>query len=129
MAVTPRAATGKSLKVPEKAKAGTVKVAVAARSWEKLGDPITVHYFPPAKRPVALISPTPSGRLDPGDQVRVTFAGKAAAAEDQRRRALEASQRPHVRLHALGLGAVARQHRQAHAAAHRPPWATAPGAT
>ena len=71
-------ATGKSLEVPEKAKAGTVKVAVAARSWEKLGDPTTVHYFPSAKRPVALISPTPSGRLDPGDQVRVTFAGKAA---------------------------------------------------
>ena len=71
-------ATGKSLSVPEKARAGTVKISVAARSWEKLGDPATVHYFPSAKRPVALISPTPSGRLDPGDQVRVTFAGKAA---------------------------------------------------
>ena len=70
--------TGRSLTVPETAKAGTVEVSVAARSWEKLGDPITVHYFPSATRPVALVSPTPSGRLDPGDQVRVTFAGKAA---------------------------------------------------
>ena len=70
--------TGTSLKLPEKAKAGTVKVAVAARPWEKLGDPTTVHYFPAAKRPVALVNPAPGGRLDPGDQVRVTFSTKAA---------------------------------------------------
>jgi len=69
--------TGTSLKLPEKAKAGTVKVAVAARPWEKLGDPATVHYFPPAKRPVALVSPAPGGRLDPGAQVRVTFSTQA----------------------------------------------------
>jgi hypothetical protein len=71
-------ASGRSLAVPATAKAGTVKVAAAARSWEKLGDPTTVHFFPPAKRPVALVSPAPGGRLDPGDQVRVTFARKAA---------------------------------------------------
>ncbi|WP_157591898.1 L,D-transpeptidase family protein [Solirubrobacter soli] len=70
--------TGPSLKLPEKARAGTVRVAVAARPWEKLGDPVTVHYFPPAKRPVALVNPAPGGRLDPGDQVRVTFSAKAA---------------------------------------------------
>ena len=68
--------TGTSLKLPEKAKAGTVKVAVAARPWEKLGDPATVHYFPPAKRPVALVSPAPGGRLDPGDQLRLTFSSR-----------------------------------------------------
>jgi len=67
-------ATGTSLQLPEQAKAGTVKVAVAARPWEKLGDPATVHYFPPAKRPVALVSPAPGGRLDPGDQVRLVFS-------------------------------------------------------
>ena len=70
--------TGTSLKLPEKAKAGTVKVAVAARPWEKLGDPATVHYFPPAKRPVALVSPAPGGRLDPGDQLRLTFSSRPA---------------------------------------------------
>ena len=72
--------TGTSLGLPEKARAGTVDVAVAARAWEKLGDPATVHYFPPAKRPVALVSPAPGGRLDPGDQLRLTFStppGKA----------------------------------------------------
>jgi hypothetical protein len=69
--------TGASLKLPENAKAGTVKVAVAARDWEKLGDPTTVHYFPPSKRPVALVDPAPGGRLDPGDQVRVTFSTNA----------------------------------------------------
>jgi hypothetical protein len=66
--------TGTSLKLPEKAKAGTVKVAVAARSWERLAPATTVHYFPPAKRPVALVTPAPGGRLDPGDQLRITLS-------------------------------------------------------
>jgi hypothetical protein len=66
--------TGTSLKLPEKAKAGTVKVAVAARPWERLAPAVTVHYFPPAKRPVALVTPAPGGRLDPGDQLRLTLS-------------------------------------------------------
>jgi hypothetical protein len=70
--------TGTSLKLPETAKAGTVKVSVAARPWEKLGDPTTVHYFPSAARPVALVSPAPGGRLDPGGQIRVTFSAQPA---------------------------------------------------
>jgi hypothetical protein len=70
---------GRSLKLPEKAKAGAVKVSVAARPWEKLGDPTTVHYFPPAERTVALVSPAPGGRLDPGDQVRLTLSAPADA--------------------------------------------------
>ena len=113
--------TGTSLKLPEQAKAGTVKVAVAARPWEKLGDPATVHYFPPAKRPVALVSPAPGGRLDPGDQVRLVFSQppggtlpKASLAGHWR-----ASGRPHARLHRLRRRADARHAREDHAAPHR----------
>jgi hypothetical protein len=51
-----------------------VRVAVAARSWERVGPPVTVHYFPPAERPVALVSPAPGGKLDPGAQLRLTLS-------------------------------------------------------
>ena len=93
--------TGTSLKLPEKAKAGTVAVAVAARAWEKLGDPTTVHYFPPAKRPVALVSPAPGGRLDPGDQLRLTFSAPPGKTLPRANVAgsLEAHRRSHARLH------------------------------
>ncbi len=66
--------TGRSLAIPAKPRAGTVRVAVAARSWERVGPPVTVHYFPPAERPVALVSPAPGGKLDPGAQLRLTLS-------------------------------------------------------
>ena len=68
--------TGRSLAIPAHAKAGTVRVAVAARPWERLGPMTTIHYFPPAKRPVALVSPAPGGKLDPGGQIRLTLSQK-----------------------------------------------------
>jgi hypothetical protein len=63
-----------SYSIPTPAPAGSVRVAIAARSWERLGPPVTVRYFPRTKRPAALITPTPGGRLDPGDQLRLTFS-------------------------------------------------------
>ncbi len=66
--------TGRSLAIPARARAGTVRVAVAARPWERVGPAVTVHYFPLAKRPVALASPAPGGKLDPGDQLRLTLS-------------------------------------------------------
>jgi hypothetical protein len=66
--------TGRSLAIPARPRAGTVRVAVAARPWERVGPPVTVHYFPPAKRPVALVSPAPGGKLDPGAQLRLTLS-------------------------------------------------------
>jgi hypothetical protein len=63
-----------SVGITTPAPAGSVRVAVAARSWESLGPPATVHYFPRMKRPAALITPSPGGKLDPGDQLRITFS-------------------------------------------------------
>ena len=66
--------TGRSIGIPAHADAGTVRLTLAARSWERLGPTTTVHYFPPAKHPVALISPAPGGKLDPGDEIRLTLS-------------------------------------------------------
>jgi hypothetical protein len=74
-----RTTTGKrsSLSVTTPTPGGAMRVAVAARAWERLGPATTVRYFPAAKRPVALISPAPGGRLNPGDQLRVTLSKPA----------------------------------------------------
>jgi hypothetical protein len=62
--------------VPAPTPAGTLRVAVAARPWESLGPPATVHWFPRARAPVALVSPAPDGRLSPAGPIRLTFAGR-----------------------------------------------------
>ncbi len=54
--------------------AGTATVAVAARRWERLGSPTTVHWFPKADVPVAIVSPKPSGQRGPADPIRLTFS-------------------------------------------------------
>ncbi len=54
--------------------AGTATVAVAARSWERLGSPTTVDWFPRAGAPVAIVSPKPSGQRGPADPIRLTFS-------------------------------------------------------
>jgi L,D-transpeptidase catalytic domain len=71
-----RTATGmrRALSIPTPTPGGTVRIALAARTWERLGRSTTVHYFPQATRPVALIAPAPSGRLNPGDQLRLTLS-------------------------------------------------------
>src|SRR3954452_9896775 len=72
--------TRTTLSIPAATPAGTVRVAVAARAWESLGPAGNVHWFPRARRPVALVSPAPGGRLTPADRLRLTFSappGKA----------------------------------------------------
>src|SRR4051794_11164295 len=66
--------------LPAPAPAGTAKLRLAARSWESLGKPSTVHWFPRARRTVALVSPAPGGKLTPADTLKLTFSqpvGKA----------------------------------------------------
>jgi peptidoglycan hydrolase-like protein with peptidoglycan-binding domain len=72
--------TRTALSIPAPAPAGTVKVRVAARTWESLGPAATVHWFPRAQRPVALVSPAPGGKLSPADPLRLTFSETVAKA-------------------------------------------------
>jgi hypothetical protein len=64
----------RSLTLGRRAPVGTVAVAAAARSWERLGRPVTVSWFPPASLPVALSSPAPGARLAPAAPIRITFS-------------------------------------------------------
>ena len=67
-----------SLALSRRAAAGTVEVAAAARPWERLGTPVAVSWFPPARSPVAVSSPAPGARLAPTAPIRHTFSKPVA---------------------------------------------------
>jgi hypothetical protein len=67
-----------SLALGHRAAAGTVQVAAAARSWERLGAPVSVTWFPPARLPVAVTTPAPGARLAPATPIRLTFSRPVA---------------------------------------------------
>jgi peptidoglycan hydrolase-like protein with peptidoglycan-binding domain len=65
---------GRSLSLGHRAAAGSVEVAAAARPWERLGTPISVSWFPPARLPVVVSSPAPGAQLTPGAPIRLVFS-------------------------------------------------------
>jgi peptidoglycan hydrolase-like protein with peptidoglycan-binding domain len=68
------AAPGKSAAITTATPAGQLRIAVAARSWEKLGPMTTVHYFPASKHTVALVSPAPGSKIGPAQVLKLTFS-------------------------------------------------------
>jgi peptidoglycan hydrolase-like protein with peptidoglycan-binding domain len=64
----------RSVVIPEDDAAGTLRVAAAARSWETLGKPTTVRWFPPSDHDAALVSPAPGSTVGPGEHLTLTFA-------------------------------------------------------
>ncbi|MGH3002670.1 MAG: hypothetical protein ACRDM1_08440, partial [Gaiellaceae bacterium] len=66
--------SGPSVSLGKRSVAGTVEVAAAARSWERLGKPISVSWFPPSDSPVALVTPAPSTHISPAAPIRLTFS-------------------------------------------------------
>ena len=69
----------RSFALSRRAAAGSLEVAAAARSWERLGAPVAVSWFPPARAPVVVSNPLPGARLAPGAPVRLTFSKPLAA--------------------------------------------------
>jgi hypothetical protein len=68
----------RSLSLGRRAAAGTIEVAAAARSWERLGPPVAVSWFPPARLPVAVSRPAPGARLAPDAPITLTFSKPVA---------------------------------------------------
>jgi hypothetical protein len=56
------------------ARSGTIEVASAARSWERLGQPTRVTWFPASKVPVVLIDPPVGNPISPRVPIRLTFS-------------------------------------------------------
>jgi L,D-transpeptidase catalytic domain len=62
------------LTLRHRAAAGTIAVAAAARSWERLGSPVAVSWFPPSRLPVAVSEPAPGTQVAPANPIRLTFS-------------------------------------------------------
>ncbi len=66
-------AGGRVVSVGQQAASGSALVASAARSWERLGSPVRVTWFPRSQQPVVLVSPAAKA-LAPLDPIRLTFS-------------------------------------------------------
>jgi peptidoglycan hydrolase-like protein with peptidoglycan-binding domain len=53
---------------------GTLEVSSAARSWERLGSPVRVTWFPASRLPVVLVSPSVGAPISPREPIRLTFS-------------------------------------------------------
>jgi peptidoglycan hydrolase-like protein with peptidoglycan-binding domain len=68
------AAAGRSVSLGPQAASGTTEVSSAARSWERLGDPVPVSWFPVSSTPVVLVSPAPGQLITPLTPLKLTFS-------------------------------------------------------
>ena len=71
---TPQATVGVGLSASGSHGAGSVEVAAAARSWERLSAPVQVSWFPARPYPQLLASPGSAARLTPVGQLTLTFS-------------------------------------------------------
>ncbi len=73
---TPRAVVALGVVARGRQAAGTVEVAVAVRSWERLPAPVRVSWFPARPYPQLLAEPKPGAVLAPGRQLTLTFSSR-----------------------------------------------------
>ena len=69
---------GRTVTLPARTAAGSVALAAAARPWERLGPRVGVTWFPKSRRPVVLVSPSPTAQLGPLTPIRLTFSAPVA---------------------------------------------------
>jgi hypothetical protein len=63
-----------SVAIGHRAATGTVEIAAAARSWETVGAPTQVSWFPPSSYPVMSTSPVAGSRIGPATPIYLTFS-------------------------------------------------------
>jgi peptidoglycan hydrolase-like protein with peptidoglycan-binding domain len=53
---------------------GSTLVAVAPRSWERVGRPVRVTWFPASSTPMMVASPAPGAKISPTSTIELTFS-------------------------------------------------------
>ncbi|HEX2702858.1 MAG TPA: L,D-transpeptidase family protein [Solirubrobacteraceae bacterium] len=66
------------LELHPSAAAGSIEVSAAARSWERLGTPSYVTWFPPSSTPVVVARPATGAALLPTAAIHLTFSRPVA---------------------------------------------------
>ncbi len=64
----------RSVSLGSRQSAGTVVIAGAPRSWERLGTPQSVTWFPAGDSPSVAASPAPGSEVSPATPLRLTFS-------------------------------------------------------
>jgi len=67
-------APGRRLSLRKSQRSGTIEVALAARSWERLARPVDVTWFPTTHGPAVQVSPRPGTEISALTPIRLTFA-------------------------------------------------------
>jgi peptidoglycan hydrolase-like protein with peptidoglycan-binding domain len=68
----------RSILLGRRAAAGSLEISAAARSWERLGAPVAISWFPPSRAPVLLSNPAPTAQISPVEPIRLTFSRPVA---------------------------------------------------
>ncbi len=76
--ISPSAVVPLGLSANSSQSAGSIEVAAAARSWERLPAPVLVSWFPWQPYPQLLAEPRPGTTLAPGGQLTLTFSDPVA---------------------------------------------------
>jgi hypothetical protein len=63
-----------SISLGRQASTGTIEVATAARSWESVGSPTQVSWFPPSHSAVMVAFPATGTRIGPATKLYLTFS-------------------------------------------------------
>ncbi len=66
--------TRRAISLGRRAVTGTAQIAASARTWERLGSPVSVSWFPASRLPVLISSPQPGAHITPITPLRLTFS-------------------------------------------------------
>ena len=77
--------------LPRATAAGSLQLAASAASWERLGAPTAVSWFPPSSLPVVVVDPAPGVTFSPAAPIRLTFSARSATSSAPRARSSSAS--------------------------------------
>lgn len=66
--------TRRAISLGLRAATGSIEMAVSARTWERLGPPVTISWFPASRTAVLVSSPAPGARITPMTPLRLTFS-------------------------------------------------------
>jgi hypothetical protein len=66
--------TRRAISLGRRAVTGSIEMAVSARTWERLGPPVSISWFPASHMTVLVSSPAPGARITPITPLRLTFS-------------------------------------------------------
>ncbi len=67
-----------SITLGSRSETGSTLVAVAPRSWERVGRPVRVAWFPASSTPMMVASPAPGADISPASTIELTFSKPVA---------------------------------------------------